>query len=338
MNHVPNPAVLAIHTPRLFQEAVEQVASCLKEGGVAVLPTETVYGLVANALNPEAVGRIFAIKGRPPTNPIIVHVADRAMAQACVRSWPDTADRLASKFWPGPLTLILPRAMSIPDQVTAGGDTVGIRWPFHPFMQAVIRSCDFPLAAPSANLSNAVSPTEPRHVLSSLEDRVPLIVDGGPSQVGIESTVLDLTTSPPRVLRPGMIHAASLAEVIGEVEADGGDGGNTLRSPGLLDRHYAPAARLRVWEWKDERELRCQWETTGLPSDRTHIIAHTVIPAERDWGRVCVIPRDAEAYARALYAELHACDRAGAALIVLEKVPDAEEWMGITDRLRRASH
>src|SRR5262249_8694147 len=205
------------HTLDLFQAAVQRAAELLRAGKVVALPTETVYGLAANALDRAAVGEIFRIKERPAINPVIVHVADIEMARRCTANWPESADRLAAAFWPGPLTLVLPRGKDIPMIVTADGPTVGIRWPSHPFIQAVIRECGFPLAAPSANLSNHVSPTNAAHVRKQLGNRIQLIVDGGQSQVGIESTVLDLSTSPPRVLRPGMIHETALLAVIGEL-------------------------------------------------------------------------------------------------------------------------
>ena len=197
---------------------MKRAARLLRAGEVVALPTETVYGLAANALDETAVAKIFQIKGRPANNPIIVHVVGAEMAGRCVRAWPAAAEQLARAFWPGPLTLVLPRAKEIPDLVTAGGPTVGVRWPGHPFIQAVIRECGFPLAAPSANLSSRVSPTNAGHVRQQLGDKISLIVDGGQSQIGIESTVLDLTASPPRVLRPGMIHDESLAAVCGPVQ------------------------------------------------------------------------------------------------------------------------
>ena len=156
--------VLPTHTPELFQKAVRRAAELLRAGEVVALPTETVYGLAANALDANAVAKIFQIKGRPANNPIIVHVASNEMAKHCVANWPELADKLSQSFWPGPLTLVLPRANEIPDIVTAGGATVGVRWPSHPFIQAVIRECGFPLAAPSANLSNQISPTNAEHV------------------------------------------------------------------------------------------------------------------------------------------------------------------------------
>ena len=209
--------VLSTHTPELFEKAVRQAVELLRAGEVIALPTETVYGLAANALDEKAVSKIFKIKGRPANNPIIAHVASVEMAKRCVAQWPTTADKLAKSFWPGPLTLVLPRANEIPDVVTAGGVTVGIRWPSHPFIQAVIRECGFPLAAPSANLSGCVSPTNAGHVHKQLGGKIPLIVDGGQSQVGIESTVLDLTVLPPQILRLGAIHAESLAAVVGNI-------------------------------------------------------------------------------------------------------------------------
>lgn len=327
--------VLSTHTPDLFGKAVARAAELLRAGEVVAVPTETVYGLAANALDPAAVARIYEAKGRPAHNPLIVHVADLAMARRCVKQFPDSATRLAKAFWPGPLTLVLNRSDIIPDLVTAGGGTVGIRWPSHPFIQQLIRACDFPLAAPSANRSNEVSPTNADHVRKSLGDRIPLIIDGGQAQVGIESTVLDLTVNPPRILRPGMIHQESLTSVIGETGSAGGPAGTHLKSPGQLQKHYSPKAMLRISSWKDDADLRSQLAIEARPPDNTHIIAHTHIPASFE--NVSVIPHDAEAFARALYAELHRCDEAGAELIVVEAVPHGPEWQAIADRLQRAA-
>ena len=263
------------------------------------------------------------------------------MAKRCVTAWPDPAEKLARAFWPGPLTLVLPCAKEIPGMVTAGGKTVGVRWPGHPFIQAVIRECGFPLAAPSANLSGRVSPTNAEHVRKQLGDKISLIVDGGQSQVGIESTVLDLTVSPPQVLRPGMIHAESLAAVIGEVRIQksevNSEHGETLRSPGRLRRHYSPKARLLVLSWRDDADLHSQLSSLKSQLLDYHVIVHTHIPSAEHFARVSVIPHDAKAFARAIYAELHRCDAAGAGLIVVETPPDSPEWSGIADRLRRAS-
>jgi L-threonylcarbamoyladenylate synthase len=349
--------ILSTHTPALFDAAVKRAAELLRAGDVVALPTETVYGLAANALDEKAVAKIFQIKGRPANNPIIIHIAGFEMAKRCVKAWPNPAEQLARAFWPGPLTLVLPRAKEIPGVVTAGGTTVGVRWPGHPLIQAVIRECGFPLAAPSANLSSRVSPTNAGHVRQQLGDKISLIVDGGQSQVGIESTVLDLTVSPPQVLRPGMIHAVSLEAVIGNIqhptpihrEQASNIQHPKLKSPGLLRKHYSPKAKLLVLSWHDEGDLRFQISTLNSVKRRgphgalrpqpstCFVIAHTHIPSGENFAEVNVIPHDAEAFARAIYAELHRCDEAGADLIVIEAPPESPEWSGIADRLQRAS-
>ena len=257
---------------------MKRAAELLRAGEVVALPTETVYGLAANALDEKAVAKIFSIKGRPANNPIIVHVAGSELAKRCVANWPELADKLSQSFWPGPLTIVLPRAEIIPKIVTAGGATVGVRWPSHPFIQAVIRECGFPLAAPSANLSNQISPTNAEHVRQQLGGKIPLIVDGAQSQVGIESTVLDLSVSPPQILRPGMIHAESLAAVAGEVQSSGfGVRGSEkkLRSPGLLQKHYSPKAKLIVLNWQDDSELKSQLVSFQLVNFQPRKSSHT---------------------------------------------------------------
>jgi L-threonylcarbamoyladenylate synthase len=330
--------ILSTHTKTLFETAVNRAVELLRAGEVVALPTETVYGLAANALDEKAVAKIFQIKGRPSHNPIIVHVAGNEMVRDCVASWPEPAERLAKSFWPGPLTLVLPRAKKIPDNVTAGGETVGVRWPGHPIMQAVIRACGFPLAAPSANLSNQISPTNAGHVRAQLAGKIPLIVDGGQSQVGIESTVLDLSVAPPRILRPGMIHAESLAATgLAMADAQWPIEETALRSPGQLKKHYSPKAKLLVTTWENDADLAAQIGNWKLEIGNVHVIAHTSIPAGFGAENVSVIPHDAEAFARALYAELHRCDAAGAELIVVEAPPGLPEWSGIADRLKRAA-
>jgi L-threonylcarbamoyladenylate synthase len=334
--------ILPTHTAALFKTAVARAVELLRAGQVVALPTETVYGLAANALDARAVQRIFKIKGRPAHNPVIVHVAGMEMARRCAAQWPSLADTLAAAFWPGPLTLVLPRAKDIPDAVTAGGSTVGIRWPSHPFIQAVIRECGFPLAAPSANVSNGVSPTNALHVSRSLGHKISLIVDGGQSQVGIESTVLDLSAGPPRILRPGMIHAESLQAAIPgsalrTVEKYPADGSAPLRSPGRLPKHYSPRAKLLMLSWSDDRDLRANLKKLKLNLERVHVIAHSIVPSGMEPARVHVIPHDAEAFARAIYAELHRCDDAGAECIIVEALPDTAAWHAIADRLQRAA-
>ena len=261
------------------------------------------------------------------------------MARECVSDWPAAANELARAFWPGPLTLVLPRSKKVPDVVTAGGETVGVRWPSHPFIQAVIWECGFPLAAPSANLSNRVSPTNAGHVAKDLGDKNPgVIVDGGQSQVGIESTVLDLTTNPPRVLRPGMIHEASL-----QSGASGGrwSGWETkLIAVGIQKtnmrlmrcevRECCPGIIRRRQPWgcgrgATRKTLERQIADRKWRIEQVHVIAHTKIPVSGVFGSVSVIPHDAEAFARAIYAELHQCDEAGARWIIMEALPETNE-------------
>lgn len=318
--------------------ALPRVAAHLASGGLLAYPTETVYGLGSRPRDAD-VRALAALKGRRKDKPFLLLVSERAMAERFGLVFNDTAEALARAFWPGPLTLVLAKAADIPDVVTAGGRTVGIRWPGHPLMQAVIRECGFPLAAPSANPSGQVSPTNAEHVRRLLGARVPLIVDGGQSQIGIESTVIDLTTQPARVLRPGMIHEESLVAALGsEVRgpAPDGPGQGTLRSPGQLEKHYSPRARVLVLEWSGTESLRAQLARRGIPEAECHVVAHSRIPAAERFAEVSVIPRDAEVFAQALYAEFHRCDEAGARVIVVESVPDRPEWRGVADRLRRA--
>ena len=341
--------ILSTHTVALFQAAVKRASELLRAGEVVALPTETVYGLAANALDAEAVARSYEVKGRPAHNPIIVHVASVEMAKQCVADWPMAAEKLARAFWPGPLTLVLPRSEKIPGIVTAEGPTVGVRWPSHPFIQAVIRECGFPLAAPSANLSNQISPTNAAHVSKGLGGKIKLIVDGGQSQVGIESTVVDLTVDPARVLRPGIVHEESLRAVLGEcgVALPGGhhaecgvkkgDASAPFKSPGQLPRHYSPSAELKILSWRDGGDLLSKIKNQKSKMERIHVIAHTVIPSGEGFARVSVIPHDAEAFARAIYAELHQCDELGAERIIVEALPEGNEWHAIADRLKRAA-
>jgi len=340
MNATMATEILSTHTPALFHAAVKRAAELLRAGEVVALPTETVYGLAANALDAEAVAKIYEVKGRPAHNPIIVHVASVEMAKQCVAEWTPLAAQLAKAFWPGPLTLVLRRSQTIPGIVTAGGGTVGVRWPGHPFMQAVIRECRFPLAAPSANLSNEISPTNAEHVSKSIGDRIPLIVDGGQSQVGIESTVVDVSGGFAEILRPGMINAESIQAVVGNVQTPNSKLQTPkLRSPGMLKKHYSPKARLVVLDWHSDAEFQKEMRRADLvvPLSKIHVIAHTCIPDGDGFGCVSVIPHDAEAFARALYAELHRCDEAGAELIVVENPPTTPEWSAIHDRLKRAA-
>ncbi len=322
---------------RIDTADVARAVAELRSGHVVALPTETVYGLAANALDTAAVARIFAAKGRPAENPIIVHVADIAMAQTCVREWPDLAQKLADAFWPGPLTLVLPKSERIPPMVTAGGDTVGIRCPKHPVFQAILQQCGFPLAAPSANLSGQISPTTAEHVRQSLGDRIPLIVDGGPAEIGIESTVLDLSVRPPVILRPGMIHEESLSAVTGSLRQKPTRAHGVLRSPGMLLTHYAPKAKVWILPGADWAELRDKAARERWLPDQVHVLSWSGLSAGMEGCRSCRMPSNPVAYAKALYSEFHRCDAEKARWIVVESVPNTTEWQGIADRLKRAA-
>ena len=240
-------------TQVLDANQIDIAAAILKNGGVVGIPTETVYGLAADALNGAAVAKIFEAKGRPMDNPLIVHIADFADIRrfGLVEEIPESAEKLAKAFWPGPLTMIMKRTDAVPREVSAGLDTVAIRFPSHPVAQAIIRAANTPLAAPSANLSGSPSPTTARHVLNDMDGRIDAVLDGGASAVGVESTVITLATKTPRVLRPGGVTVEELREVLGEVEVDDAvlhrlAEGAVAASPGMKYKHYAPKAQVTI--------------------------------------------------------------------------------------------
>lgn len=229
--------------------ALQIAGQILKQGGLVAIPTETVYGLAADAWNPTAVEKIFQAKGRPQDNPLIVHICGFAEMERLTRYIPQTAEILMQAFWPGSLTLILPKSSAVPDVVSAGLDTVAVRFPSHPVAQAVIRAAGMPLAAPSANRSGRPSPTAAQHVLDDLDGRIDAVLDGGSCEVGLESTVLDLTSDLPTILRPGAVTWEQLQHLLGEVRIDPAvcspvEAGKKISSPGMKYKHYAPKARL----------------------------------------------------------------------------------------------
>jgi len=247
-----------MNTQLLTPNEVEKAAEILKSGGLAGIPTETVYGLGANGLNPEAVGRIFQAKGRPQDNPLILHIPEASWLERYCQKIPETAWRLAERFWPGPLTMILYRKPVVPDAVTAGLDTVGMRCPAHPICRAIISAAGVPIAAPSGNTSGRPSPTTARHMLDDMDGRIDAILDGGPCTVGVESTIIDLTGTPPRLLRPGGVPLEALRDELGEVEVDPAvtrlmGAGEKPKAPGMKYRHYAPKAPVTVVKGDPER-------------------------------------------------------------------------------------
>jgi L-threonylcarbamoyladenylate synthase len=322
----PDPAVL------------ERAAALLRSGRLVAFPTETVYGLGAHALDGAAVRRIYEAKGRPPLNPVIVHVSSIAMARELAGDWPELAERLARRFWPGPLTLVVRKTARIPDEVTGGGATVGLRMPSHPVALAIIERAGIPVAAPSANRSNQVSPTTAAHVERSLGDRVDLIIDAGPTSVGIESTVVDVTGAEPRVLRPGMITADDIMHAgAGTAPTDGSQdaAGAVPRSPGMMGKHYAPEGRVVLFGAEEEDRAAATARAAVESGQRVGamVFSSLGVPGVTEE----VMAGGARDYARQLYATLHTLDVAGCALILVAEPPATEEWRGVRDRLHRAA-
>lgn len=342
----PDPAVIA------------DAAARLRRGELVAFPTETVYGLGANALDGDAVARIYAAKGRPAWNPVIAHVPSVEAARALSRDWPATADCLATAFWPGPLTLVVPKAPHVPDVATAGLDAVAVRVPDHPVALALLRAAGVPVAAPSANRFTQVSPTSAEHVVRSLGDRVPLVLDGGPCAVGIESTVVDCTGPDVVILRPGMLGRESLEAALEPLgvavrhvrRAVAHDAAaapaDAPRAPGMADRHYAPRADVWLFTHAQREEITralAAWRRSASrqPAARVHaLLRHGPLPLEEhDAGVVFYtpMPEAPAAYARALYAALHDADAHDAALVLIETPPETPDWDAVRDRLTRAA-
>jgi L-threonylcarbamoyladenylate synthase len=303
---------------------IEAAARLLRTGRLVAFPTETVYGLGANALDPEAVARIYAVKGRPPTSPLIVHVSSIDMAQSLVTRWPAIAHQLAQRFWPGPLTLVLEKQPTIPSIVTAGLPTVGLRMPSHPVALALIRAAGVPLAAPSANRFTQLSPTTADHVRRSLGSDVDLILDGGPCEVGIESTVLSLSGSQPLLLRPGGVARAEIEAIIGPI-ATTPEVAGAHPSPGMHARHYTPRTRLLL-----VKNGKVPQDGQGIYLQREHS------PSRSDIA-IIQMPSTAAEYAAALYSKLHEADEAAHDWIAVDLPPETPEWEAVQDRLRRAA-
>jgi L-threonylcarbamoyladenylate synthase len=317
-----------------------RAAEVLLRGGLVAFPTETVYGLGALADDAACVARIFEAKGRPAYNPLIVHVLDEGSARPLCAAWTDTATRAARAFWPGPLTLVLPRdARRVPDVVTAGGPTVAVRAPAHPVARALLEATGRPLAAPSANRFQHLSPVTAAHVLKSLDGRVDLVLDGGRCPYGIESTVLDLTRETPVVLRPGALALERLRDVLGDVrvrEQSVGEG-EVLPSPGMLRKHYAPRARL-VLARSDALEdaVRAVRDELGA-SARVGVLRVGRGEVRARGELVRVLPGDPSAYGAELFSALHDLDDAGCDAVIVEAVPEETAWEAVRDRLGRAA-
>ena len=314
---------------------VRRGAEVIRAGGLVAFPTETVYGLGADALSDSAVARIFEAKERPRGNPLIVHLAGAAALESVASRVPPRARDAAACFWPGPLTLVLPRCGTVPLITTGGLETVAARVPSHPVARALIEASGRPIAAPSANRSGRPSPTRAEHVREALDGRIELILDGGPTPVGVESTVLDMTTEPPTLLRPGGVTLEQLRDCLGEVAVLAGDDEEAAgRSPGLRYRHYAPRAQVIVIEAGAGEGVVAPWLEAGRP---VALMAQRRVSLDRPGLTVRTMPDDLGAYARDLFAVLRELDSKGVEGIFVEAVPQEGLGHTIMDRLRRAA-
>jgi L-threonylcarbamoyladenylate synthase len=307
-------------------EAVE----ALRRGELVGMPTETVYGLAGDAANADAIRAIFALKGRPADHPLIVHLAAAAQLDAWAREVPPAARTLAQRFWPGPLTLVLKRARGVSDLVTGGQDTIGLRVPAHPVAQALLAAFGGGLAAPSANRFGHVSPTTAQHVREEFGDALPLVLDGGPCPVGIESTIVDLSTGAPRILRPGRIALDALEGALGTKLASGSVDGSP-RVSGSLASHYAPRTPA---ERIARDALGARLASLARDGETVRVISIGHLPAGTDGLALPTTPLE---YARHLYAALRAMDAEGADRILVEDAPEGEAWTAVRDRLQRAT-
>ncbi len=319
--------------------AFAEAARVLRAGGLVAFPTETVYGLGARAFDERALARVFEAKGRPVHHPLIVHVEDEAQARMLAAVWPENASRLARAFWPGPLTLVVDRADGVPASVAGGATSVAVRAPAHAVARGLLAALGEPVAAPSANRYQGLSPTIAAHVVKELGERVDLVLDGGPCEAGIESTVVDVRSATPCVLRPGAVGFAALRAIVPnlQVQARSAESGEGRDSPGMDGRHYAPRARLVLAPTRAQAlgmadDLAIGGALVGLVlrgSAPSGARAHGVLTR--------ALSREPALYGRRLYETLHELDDAGVGAIVVEAVPDDEAWSAVADRLQRGS-
>lgn len=335
------PEILTVDPVHPEPAIIARAAEIIRAGGLVGMPTETVYGLAANALDPAAIARIYAAKGRPAHNPLIAHVADAKSAQHLAAEWPIMAQALAERFWPGPMTLVVRRKAMVPTELTAGLDTFGVRVPDHPVALALIRACGFPIAAPSANRFTEVSPVTAQQVARGLGSAVNLILDAGRTRVGIESTVVDVSGATPVILRPGMIAREAIESVVGPT----GRASTPIRAdaarpaPGMIARHYAPRARVRLVHpsempaaLTEARALVSSGKAIGL------VLCTLPKPHEAPFAFTAQLGDDPEWYAAGLYDALHSADAVHCEQLFIEEPPAIPEWDAIRDRLRRSAH
>lgn len=339
--------VITISDPEQQEKEIMEAAQLLRSGQVVAFPTETVYGLGANALDVEAVGRIFKAKGRPSDNPLIVHISDISTWHKLVEAIPKKALLLADKFWPGPLTIILKKSKLVPEAVTAGLDTVGVRMPAHPAALKLIELSGVPVAAPSANISGRPSPTSAQHVIEDMNGRIPMILDGGKTEVGVESTVLDMTGSAPMVLRPGGVTVEMLQAAIGQVRIHPNvmrpvQKDEKVRSPGMKYVHYAPKAPVTLVRGELNRQVEfINKEAARLEKEgkRAGILATDQTLSRYQAGiRLSMGDRENPAdIAGKLFARLREFDELGVDAILAEGVEEKEEGLAVMNRIARAA-
>jgi L-threonylcarbamoyladenylate synthase len=328
--------VVAIDPTAPDRTAIAEAASIIRAGQLVAFPTETVYGLGADGLNPIALGRIYTVKGRPPDNPLILHLASRDQLPLVAADVPAIAQRLVQAFWPGPLTLILPKTSCVPDLATAGLTTVAVRMPAHPVALALINAAKTPLAAPSANRSGLPSPTTAQHVFDDLRRRIPLILDAGSTRIGLESTVLDVTCIPPIILRPGGIAREAIEAVVGHLQ----DVTSLAqrRSPGTRYRHYSPRACVWLVEDAQTETLQAAVVKALQHSDRVGCLLHRLEPNHLPpLVEVIRISGSLADYAQGLFSALRGLDGLGLDVIVVEGVQEQGLGVAVMDRLRRAA-
>jgi L-threonylcarbamoyladenylate synthase len=319
-------------TARLPQDEIDQAVEALREGEVVAFPTETVYGLGADASNPDAVRRIFELKGRPATHPLIVHIDQPRALDRWALEVPAAAQALADRFWPGPLTLILRRAPAVDLAITGGQDTVAVRMPAHPVAQQLLRAFGSGIVAPSANRYGRISPTRPEHVREEFGDAVRIVLDGGDCKIGLESTIVSCIDTVPRILRPGALTLTQLRAVVPEMQA--GADAAAPRVPGSDTKHYAPSTPLSLVASRTLEEVVTQLTENH---DKVAVLAMRPPRVANKYMTWINAGRRAEVYGRELYVNLRALDKSGAREILVEEVPAGEAWDAVRDRLRRAA-
>lgn len=329
--------IIRVNSKKPERTIIKNAAIIIKNGGLVAFPTETVYGLGANAFNASAVMKIFKAKGRPADNPLIVHISDEQMLKSVVREIPEKAVPLMKKFWPGPLTIVFGKKKQIPNVVTAGGNTVAVRIPSHPVALALIREAGIPIAAPSANTSTRPSPTEAKHVYDDFNGRIPLILDGGKTNIGVESTVLDLTTNIPTLLRKGKITKKDIEKVIGSIQIHVKKTKGVVKSPGQKYKHYAPKASLVLVYGgiKAVKKIISKYS-------KKKIFVITFSEHMDKYPKTCEIyvlgkKQNTNAAAKNFFSLLRKCDKNGADMIIVEAVIEKGVGEALMDRISRAA-